>query len=44
MGLSLRGYYRTLHVAQSIAFLDNSETIAVHHVLEALSYRTERII
>ena len=42
LNLSIRGYYRTLHVAQTIACLDQSESISTQHVLEALSYRTER--
>jgi magnesium chelatase family protein len=37
--LSTRVYYRILRVARTIADIDNSETVEVKHVLEALSYR-----
>lgn len=43
LNLSIRGYYRTLQVAQTIAFLDQSESIFPQHILESLSYRTERV-
>jgi magnesium chelatase family protein len=37
--LSTRVYYRILRVARTIADIDNSETVEVKHILEALSYR-----
>jgi magnesium chelatase family protein len=40
MGLTARGFHRTLKVARTIADLDGAETVARSHVAEALSYRT----
>jgi magnesium chelatase family protein len=37
--LSMRGYTRVLRVARTIADLEASETVAKHHIAEALSYR-----
>lgn len=37
--LSPRAYLRTIKVARTIADLDNSDTIDVPHILEALQYR-----
>jgi len=39
--LSGRGYSRTLKVARTVADLEGSESIAVRHVAESLSYREE---
>lgn len=39
LNLSPRSYHRLIKVARTIADLDNSEHIAVPHVLEALQYR-----
>ncbi len=37
--LSTRVYYRILRVARTIADIDDSPSVAVKHILEALSYR-----
>jgi magnesium chelatase family protein len=37
--MSGRGYSRALRVARTVADLEKSERIRVHHVAEALSYR-----
>ena len=37
--LSTRVYYRILRVGRTIADIDNSPTVEVRHILEALSYR-----
>ena len=39
MGLSARGYYKTIKVAQTIADLSGEEKIRVDHIGEALQYR-----
>ncbi len=38
--LSTRVYYKILRVARTIADIDSSPSVEVHHILEALSYRT----
>ncbi|HMP67335.1 MAG TPA: YifB family Mg chelatase-like AAA ATPase [Candidatus Paceibacterota bacterium] len=37
--ISLRGYFKTIKLARTIADIDNSEKIKEPHVLEALQYR-----
>lgn len=39
MGLSARGYHRTIKVARTIADLEGQEAIGASHVAEALQYR-----
>ncbi len=39
LGLSARGYHRTIKLARTIADLEGSEEILTPHVLEALQYR-----
>ena len=39
LNLSIRSYYRTIRVAQTIADLEKSKQIEASHVAEALQYR-----
>jgi magnesium chelatase family protein len=43
LGLSARGYHRTLRVARTLADLDGEELVARIHIAEALSYRGETL-
>lgn len=43
LGLSARGYHRTLKVARTLADLDGSDVLARVHVAESLSYRREAV-
>lgn len=43
LGLSARGFHRTLKVARTIADLDGEGRVSRMHVAEALSYRRETL-
>ncbi len=43
LGLSARGYHRTLRVARTLADLDGVECLGREHIAEALSYRGETL-
>jgi magnesium chelatase family protein len=44
LNVSARNYMRTVKVARTIADLDNSETIEVPHITEALQYRKRTVV
>lgn len=43
LGLSARGFHRTLRVARTLADLDGAEIVRRMHIAEALSYRGETL-
>lgn len=43
LGLTARGYHRTLRLARTVADLDQSDTVTHIHVKEALVYRGETL-
>lgn len=43
LGLSARGYHRTLRVARTLADLDGAEAVRRVHIAEALGYRRETL-
>lgn len=42
LNLSMRGYYKILKIARTIADLENKENIEKNHIIEALQFKVER--
>ncbi len=43
MALTVRGYYKVLKVARTIADLEGAQRINTNHISEAVSYRSDRV-
>ena len=43
MGLSARGYTKIVKLARTIADMEQSESIEIYHVAEAISYRDPKV-
>lgn len=43
MALTVRGYYKVLKVARTIADLEGAQHINTDHISEAVSYRSDRV-
>ena len=41
LNLSMRGYYKILKIARTIADLENKENISIEHIIEAIQFKSE---